>query len=250
MNILNLWSWLQENSTILTVLIAPVTGVLSSLATTWFTQYKTAKNTQLTNDTQRFISNRNAATFISDKRQKWIDDIRHDMAIHLASSLEYVQKWEVIRTDINECNSDMDDKIREYVQDYINQPICDESTLRKELNIILDGYLEKTKELRLIFREQNGDLDKKHLENHFRIKFRLNPREENHRKLIENLDNIRETMKKIQLSSENTAKCIQNMELLISESQKLTEIILKSEWERIKQEIVSPDLLIRTNIST
>lgn len=46
---------------------------------------------------QRTVTERAAATFIADKRQKWIDELRTDMAAHLSLSSEIVWKWETVR---------------------------------------------------------------------------------------------------------------------------------------------------------
>ena len=49
-------------------------------------------------DLQHLVSHRATATFVADKRQKWIDELRMDMAFHLALSQEIVWKWDGMRS--------------------------------------------------------------------------------------------------------------------------------------------------------
>lgn len=137
-----------------------------------------AKNTRDTLDIQELVSNRTTASFIAEKRQKWIDELRSDMAIHIAQSQEIVWKWQAIK-----------DTTSERVEVLLNaafegniEKIKDEKKIEAKRNEIVQKMLDD-------FSKENGARDREHQERHIRIKFRLNPKE--HNDLRDLLDKIR-----------------------------------------------------------
>jgi len=182
---------------------------------------QTAKQTEDTLDVQRLVSCRSVASFIADKRQKWIDELRIDMAFHLAQSREILWKWDAIRSQTTE-------KIEKKSN---NDPIITE---------------EIKQTLTDAFSPINGELDREHEERHIRIKFRLNPQEELHIKLRECLDKIRDTTRQMQgaKGKDENWKLIDSMKELVNHASELTENVLKTEWDRVKQEVAYPELLM------
>ncbi len=177
-------------------------------------------------DLQHLVSHRATATFVADKRQKWIDELRMDMAFHLALSQEIVWKWDGMRS---------------------------RTALRvQEEALDVAGKVDMTKAGKIwqdaadAFSPENGARDREHQERHIRIMFRLNPKKDLHIKLRECLDFIRVALNKTQ--SANTvaeAKTLLDETLrLVSEAQKHSEAILKAEWQRVKQEVAYPEVLM------
>lgn len=172
-------------------------------------------------EVQRLASNRSTASFIADKRQKWIDELRADMASHLAESQEIIWKWAAVRATANE--------------------LQDDTSLTED---------EREKRFKVIFSEfskANSELDRKHQERHHRLRFRLNPKEQSHITLRRNLDEIRKILVQTNPNSRFPAEQAKNMnrvKKLVLHSDDLTNVILKREWERVKQEVAYPEKMI------
>ncbi|KSR45978.1 hypothetical protein [Pseudomonas aeruginosa] len=179
-------------------------------------------------DLQHLVSHRTTASFVADKRQKWIDELRTDMAFYLALSQEMAWKWDSMRARaalrIKEEATDMTGKV-------------DMARANKILQEAADA-----------FAPENGARDREHQERHIRLMFRLNPKKELHVKLRECLDAIRTALKKTQSAKTTVqAKALLDDTLrLVGEAQEHTEAILKAEWQRVKQEVAYPEVLIAT----
>ncbi|VWB30079.1 hypothetical protein BLA23254_01286 [Burkholderia lata] len=102
------------------------------------------------------------------------------------------------------------------------------------------------KQLALDFSEKNGAIDRSHQERHHRLRFRLNPNEANHIRLRGYLDEIRKIFDDMaRAEDQNTAVALlASVETLVAEADTLTNEILKTEWERVKQEVAYPDQMI------
>jgi len=192
-----------------------------------------AKNTRDTLDIQELVSNRTTASFIAEKRQKWIDELRSDMAIHIAQSQEIVWKWQAIK-----------DTTSERVEVLLNaafegniEKIKDEKKIEAKRNEIVQKMLDD-------FSKENGARDREHQERHIRIKFRLNPKE--HNDLRDLLDKIRKKVLSAQGATPGVIISNINNELgfLLDSATILTQGILKKEWQRLKQEVAYPESLI------
>ncbi|OSI15485.1 hypothetical protein [Neisseria dumasiana] len=178
---------------------------------------------------QELVSYRSVASFIADKRQKWIDDLREDIALHLASAQEYVWKWDAVRS----INKQLNIK---------HQTNMEKLNCEHEKKAYERDFEKKSDESLTKFREENGIRYTNHHQRHFRIKLRLNPKEEKHILLRECLDKIDKNMLNIRNADEiNSMKIINDVSDLIDEANVLTEEILKSEWERIKTDALNPN---------
>ncbi|MEE4075165.1 hypothetical protein V2I49_07455 [Pseudomonas viridiflava] len=175
---------------------------------------------------QQLVSHRTTASFIADKRQKWIDELRTDMAFHLALSQEIVWKWDAMRdrtaVKVAAQAKDNKGKFDQAKADKINQDAAD------------------------TFAPENGARDREHHERHFRIMFRLNPKESLHITLRQCLDDIRRSMSQIQgaKSREEADMLMTQTSNLVEQAQRHTEAILGAEWRRVKQEVAYPEVLM------
>lgn len=177
-------------------------------------------------DLQQLVSHRTTASFIADKRQKWIDELRTDMAFHLALSQEIVWKWDAMRNrtavEVAAQAKDNQGKFDKAKADKINQDAAD------------------------TFAPENGARDREHHERHFRIMFRLNPKESLHITLRQCLNDIRRSMSQIQgvKSREEADMLMTQTSNLVEQAQRHTEAILGAEWRRVKQEVAYPEVLM------
>lgn len=179
-------------------------------------------------DLQQLVSHRTTAAFVADKRQKWIDELRTDMAAHLASSQEILWKWEDMR-------SRTELRIQEEATDKAG--LVDHAKANKIYQVAADA-----------FSPENGARDREHHERHLRIMFRLNPEKELQIKLRNCLERIRASLHETQRAgSKPEANRLLNVAIrLISEAQEHTQAILKAEWQRVKQEVAYPEALMAT----
>ncbi|MCF7767282.1 hypothetical protein [Achromobacter pulmonis] len=179
-------------------------------------------------DLQHLVSHRTTATFVADKRQKWIDELRTDMAFYLALSQEIVWKWDGMRSRaalrVQEDAKNDAGEIDPVMASKIFQDVAD------------------------AFSPENGARDREHQERHIRLMFRLNPKKDLHVKLRECLDLIRKSLHRTQgARTRAEAKELLDRTIhLIREAQDQTEAILKAEWQRVKQEVAYPEVLMST----
>lgn len=197
-------------------------GVLLQLFIGERSRRQLAKQSEDSLAVQRMVSNRATASFVADKRQKWIDELRTDVASHLALSQEIVWKWDAIRsrTALRGSHGSNGDQAAVLTQ----QDAAD------------------------AFSAENGARDREHQERHIRIKFRLNPQEPLHIELRSCLDEIRAVLNGTQSApTDDVAKVLgQKMRILIDQSTMLTEQVLKAEWKKVKQEVAYPEALMAT----
>lgn len=179
-------------------------------------------------DLQHLVSHRSTASFIADKRQHWIDELRTDMAFHLALSQEIIWKWDGVRMGATQrVESEAKDK------DGIYDPARVDQIHQEEADKLSP---------------ENSKREREHHEGHIRIMFRLNPTEDLHIQLRQSLNNIRYVMSKMQGAKTLDAnrECVSRMLALVGEAQTHTEAILKAEWQRVKQEVAYPEALMAT----
>lgn len=197
-------------------------GIMAQFLIAYLARRQIAKQLDL----QQLVSHRTTAAFVADKRQKWIDELRTDMAFYLALSQEIVWKWDAVRSLV--------------------------TARAKEEAVNAVGKLDSAKVSKILqdatdtFSLENGARDREHHERHIRIMLRLNPKKDSHIKLRECLDSIRVMFGKIQnAKTESEAGIlVDNALRLIEEAQKFTEDILKAEWQRVKQEVAYPEVLM------
>ncbi|HCI1651744.1 TPA: hypothetical protein NOE00_002094 [Pseudomonas aeruginosa] len=180
-------------------------------------------------DLQHLVSHRTTASFVADKRQKWIDELRTDMAFYLALSQEIAWKWDSMRARL---------ALR----------IADEATDHLTGKVDMARASKIHQEAADAFAPENGARDREHQERHIRLMFRLNPKKELHIKLRECLDAVRTALKETQSAKTVVeAKALLDDTLrLVGEAQEHTEAILKAEWQRVKQEVAYPEVLMAT----
>ncbi|SMF29910.1 hypothetical protein [Pseudogulbenkiania subflava] len=225
----NVWAYLKNVPNIVGIL-ATFVGVLLTIAGSLIAaliaarvSLRNAKRTlaqgQDTLAVQRLVTNRATASFIADKRQKWIDELRSDVATHLAQSQEVVWKWDALRARIQEIKND--------------QLLTKEEQIRTMTSA------------RHEFSKSNGELDRQHQERHIRLRLRLNPKEPDHITLRHYLNDIRKNMTAVASAQVqemgSTAVYIIAMQELVQQSEELTQTILKTEWTRVKQEVAYPE---------
>ncbi|MEW9587079.1 hypothetical protein [Paraburkholderia sp. DGU8] len=101
-NIADAWAYLKAVPDIVQILVGFAGVLLAALiaaSVSLFNMHRQLKhsrdNLKHAKDTlndQRTANTRSAATFIADKRQQWIDELRADMATYLAESQEIMCK--------------------------------------------------------------------------------------------------------------------------------------------------------------
>ncbi|UJD98928.1 hypothetical protein FS592_10180 [Serratia plymuthica] len=199
-------------------------GVVAQLLIAYLARKQITKQLDL----QHLVSHRSTASFIADKRQKWIDELRTDMAFHLALSQEIIWKWDAMR-----------DRAKLRVMQDATDANGEVDQIKAE-----DIYQEAAD----AFSPENGARDREHQERHTRIMFRLNPQEKLHIMLRDCLVDIRSTIGNYQGIRASTEAQFQLKEMirLIGEAQTYTEAILGAEWRRVKQEVAYPEVLMST----
>ncbi|MGP5106113.1 hypothetical protein [Pseudomonas helleri] len=197
-------------------------GVLVQLLIAYLGRRQTAQQLDL----QQLVSHRTTASFVADKRQKWIDELRTDMAFHLALSQEIVWKWDAMRSRA---------AVRAVEEAKDGKGNIDQLKVGKIHQDAADA-----------FAPENGARDREHHERHIRILFRLNPSETSHISLRKCLEEIRSSIHQTQ-GARNQGDAIRLMKQttnLVLQAQGLTETILKAEWKRVKQEVAYPEVLM------
>lgn len=205
----------------LTAIIA-IAGVAAQLLIAYLARRQIARQLDL----QHLVSHRTTASFVADKRQKWIDELRTDMAFHLALSQEIVWKWDYMRQ-----RAEL--RIQEEAVNAVGK--VDPAKAGKILQEAADA-----------FSPENGARDREHQERHTRIMFRLNPQEDLHIELRQCLEFIRAALSKTQgaKTPAEAKMLLEETTLLIGKAQEHTETILKAEWQRVKQEVAYPEVLM------
>jgi len=214
-------------SGILTAVISAASALVGSLVGSVVlivTSYLTRKQLNRQLELQSLVSERSAASFIADKRQCWIDELRADMSTHIALTQEIAWKWDAFRHSV---------KLK--VQN--EAAFADEIKNKKIADSINQEAIDK-------FSPENGARDRDHHELHIRIIFRLNPKEALHITMIENLKEIRTTLSDLQKKPDENDSILDKISRLVSESEKYTQEILSQEWRKVKQEVAYPEALI------
>ncbi|WLH16095.1 hypothetical protein [Pseudomonas simiae] len=197
--------------------------VLGGLATALIAGIVSIWNTRRSLEVQRLTNVRSASTFIADKRQKWIDDLRTDASKYLSLSLETSEAWKQLYWV---CGN-------EYDEHWDHDP---------------QNVLKVCESLRIKFLSENATRDSEHHQLYMRIILRLNNDEAAHQRLITSLDELRTHMSDLATAalrgSYSNQKLFDSIALTLDCAAAYTKIILKEEWQRLKREIADPDRLI------
>lgn len=212
----------MDNNVIWQLLVSFI-GIAMQVAIAFFSQRLVAKQGKETLDVQRLVSHRATASFIAEKRQRWIDELRVDISFYLALSQEIIWKYDAGR-EKSRLFKNENPKATQIEIDDNNQRIAD--SLSHEI----------------------GLRDRTHQESYIKLKLRLNSKEDQHIELRNLLDNTRQIIQQTQAASDllTTKKLIIQMKDTINQIIDLTEQVLKKEWTRVKQEVAFPDLLIQS----
>ncbi|WP_155623455.1 hypothetical protein [Burkholderia vietnamiensis] len=215
-DITGLWSQFKAVNNIVGIVTAFVSAVFGALIGAGVALWNTRKTLAI----QQLVSNRATASFIADKRQKWIDELRADVATHLAESQELVWKWDATRQRA--------------------------AAIMADEALLLHDRAKQAQALLSEFHETSSDLVRAHRERHHRLRFRLNPEELNHRTLRDQLDEMRTILDNARNveNKEVAIALLRQMERIVAQSDLLTSKILKTEWERVKQEVAYPAEMI------
>lgn len=229
--IADVWASLKATPNIAAILFTfagAVTTLIGALVVALINARVSIRNTRATLaqakealDVQRLASNRVAASFIAQRRQEWIDKLREDISTYLAQSQEIIWKWAAVRSAVADLVND--------------ERLGDE--VRQDKVIFLISQFSK----------ENGEHDRNHQERHFRLRFRLNPKERLHIELRNNIDEIRRIVSEVNPNSSSPDDQRQNIitiKSLLSHSDELATAILKDEWTRVKQEVAFPEVMI------
>jgi hypothetical protein len=173
-------------------------------------------------EVQRLVSHRASASFIADKRQKWIDELRSEVATYLALSEEITAAYAVMFAKAGE--------------------------RLDEVSVLREGDLKGADRVREEFDKLNGPRIRQHHESLIRTTLRLNKGEVEHRNLLSELQTIRELLQACEKESRgdtyNETDAFKHVADHVVVAADLTSVILKSEWTRVKQEVAFPERLL------
>ncbi|WJV25611.1 MULTISPECIES: hypothetical protein [Pseudomonas] len=193
-----------------------VTAIVGALVSLW--------NTRRTLAVQRLANTRSVSTFIADKRQKWIDDLRSDIAKYLSLSLETAEAWKQLYW---KCGDRHD---RYWGQD--PQAVVDECEA-----------------LRIVFLKDNTTRASEHHQLYMRVVLRLNDDEKLHQALTISLRQLRTNMDDLAVAAlrGNYANqpLFEAIQATLNDAEFFTKAILKEEWQRLKREVAEPNRLIK-----
>lgn len=180
-------------------------------------------------DVQRTSTARAAATFIADKRQTWIDDLRDDVSLYVALTVEIVEGWKRV---FSKLGNQWDEQ---------GAP-----TAPRDFEV----YLEEVRKFANDIRER----DSLHAQALTRIMLRLNGEEPAHRELTEGFYRVRASLGVIRLNAMKHEYANQNLYDSIDSQVTLAQVyakaILGEEWRKLKREVADPERLIDSILAT
>ncbi|WP_312374258.1 hypothetical protein [Stutzerimonas nitrititolerans] len=186
-------------------------------------------NNRQTIGMQRLANARAASTFIADKRQKWIDDLRYDMSKLLSLTQEISEAWKQVYW---KCGSELDE----------------------HGDIDPQGVHEYCESLRLGFLRNNAPRDSEHHQLLMRVLLRLNKCEEAHQNLIRTLTELRISLGGLAAAALRgeyaDQKLFDSIEATVALAMDYSTSILKEEWQRLKHEVADPHQLIKAIMAT
>jgi hypothetical protein len=178
---------------------------------------------------QRTTTARTAATFIAEKRQKWIDDLRDDVSLFSALTVEMVDGWKRV---FSKLGNQWDER---------GAP-----TAPRELEV----YLEEVRTFAHDIRER----DSLHAQALTRIMLRLNGDEYAHRELTEGFYKVRASVSLLRLNAMKHEYANQHIYDSIDSQMTLAQVyakaILGEEWRKLKREVADPERLIEGILAT
>ena len=209
-----------------TATVSLVTSLIASVVSIWNAQRLLGIQRDAL-AVQHLSNARSASTFIADKRQKWIDDLRNDASKLIALSLETAEAWKQL---YSKCVKEL----------YDNRDPLD--------------ALKQCDVLRVEFVNSNALRDSEHHQLYMRIILRLNIEEDVHKELTKTLENLRADMAALaslaQKGNYNSSQLFDIINASLKAVEDNTRVILKQEWQRLKREVADPDKLIQEILSS
>jgi hypothetical protein len=168
------------------------------------------------------------STFVGDKRQKWIDDLRNDMSLYIANSYELVAIWLMFVVGQSETGNALNP-----------------TDATKMAKAYLDAHTKLS--------QKNTERDAAHQQVLTRIRFRLNPLETEHLELLKTLYRVRHSLETMAqrigrrdiLATKISAEIYRDLDKCAS----YTQAIFKGEWNRITREVAEPEKLLESIIA-
>ncbi|MCE4547224.1 MULTISPECIES: hypothetical protein [unclassified Caballeronia] len=174
-------------------------------------------------DVQRVSTARTASTFIAEKRQKWIDDLRGDVSRYVSLTLEIAEGWKALFSKLGEEHDKRWDQDPQGVFDF-----CE--TQRKDFVAYNAKSLSEQHQIQV------------------RIVLRLNKVEDAHKGLLDAINALRVYLHDLERSAEagkyDAKETFDSMARSIDIATNLTNVILRQEWVRLKREVAAPEQLI------
>lgn len=212
----------MDLSNVLTGFIGTVIGAAITAWVNHINSRKTLHHSRETLDVQRTANARAAATFIADKRQKWIDDLRADVSLYLGLTAELTDAW---RRQFGMMGEIWD-----------KDPVPDQDTV------------DRVEALRFGLLEAIAPRDSEHYQALNRVLLRLNPNEVSHQQLTRALSSLRSALAELQMRALRGEFANHDIyaaiELNLGSASTASIVILKEEWQRLKLEVAAPERLI------
>ncbi|MBR7989526.1 hypothetical protein KDX04_27220 [Burkholderia cenocepacia] len=212
----------MEISNVLTGLIGTVFGAVITAGVNHVNSRRTLNHSRETLDVQRTANARAVATFIADKRQKWIDDLRSDVSLYLGLTAELTDAWR-----------------RQFG---LMGDIWDRSPARDQ------SLLDRIEDKRVKFLNEIAPRDSEHYQALSRIFLRLNHKELSHQRLVTSLRSLRAALAELQMRAIRDEYANHDIyaaiEVNLNSASNASVAILKEEWQRLKLEVADPDQLI------
>lgn len=229
-NLTDAWTSLKDVPNIVGILVTGITALVAATVALFgavIAALVSLPNTRKTLDSQRASGARSASTFVGDKRQKWIDDLRGDMALFIANTHELVAIW------LTFFGGQDDEK---------TMNPTDAARVARE-----------HREAHIKLNRENTERDAAHQQVLTRIRFRLNPLETEHIELLKTLYRVRhalETMVNgIGRRDILAAKLSADIDRDLDKCAAYTTAIFKGEWNRIAREVAEPEKLLESIIA-
>ncbi|MBL3967363.1 hypothetical protein H3O04_33355 [Burkholderia sp. KCJ3K979] len=215
-----------------------ITTIVSIGATIWFASRNRglvieqaanqAKQATATLNVQKTTTARTAATFIAEKRQKWIDDLRDDVSQYMALSLELTEAY---KRTFSRLGSRWD-RFPPQTQDALDE--FDDEMMQFQTSI--------------------ADRNSHHYQLLTRILLRVNHNELAHKGLITSLSKVRSLLGDVAINAARQVYGNQeqyaDIEHQLQFAQGYAKAIFHEEWRKLKREVADPgqtmDIILAT----
>ncbi|BBU33456.1 hypothetical protein BTHE68_71900 (plasmid) [Burkholderia sp. THE68] len=238
-NLANVWANLDKVPNIVQILVTAATALIATTATilvaliaALVSVYNTRNTLNQSRESlrvQRASSDRQAATFIAEKRQKWIDDLRADVSLYVALTTLMVEGWKRM--------------IGEVAHAWDNAP--------PEFPSQLHGFTESA----MTYAATIAEHESQHHRLLTQILLRLNNEEVAHLGLVDRLFKVRSLLADLNMNATarhvyDNQEIFRGIEHELQFAQIYAKVILKEEWQKLKREVANPERLITEILAT